>query len=299
MTEADLSAAVFVRRAALEWLDRTQGREPQPWMPAFPATMAHILKTDPEGCWLAEMDGIVVGYAQAFQRGDIWFLAQLFVLPDVHSFGAGDQLLARAEKYAQARKARVFSVVASSSLVAQSLYMRHGMFASGIGYRMTGPVAPLLALPDVEGNRKRIVDCSGWQDRVADLDRRVFGAERRQDHEFYLASESAAEHASFGLNRNGEFAGYGYAYVMPGTGVWIGPMAASEREDQPALLRMAAECLDRWGLDSGAIWVMSLNETLMRTLLAAGWRVQASNYFMTSTPFGQFDRYQPFGGILL
>lgn len=298
MIESDLSATLVVRKIALEWLDRTQGREPQPWRPTFPAAMAHILRTDPDGCWVAEMDGILVGYAQALQRGDIWFLSQLFVLPDVHSLGVGEQLLARSQEYGRARKARVFSVVASASLVAQSLYMRHGMFARGVAYRMSGPIAPLLELPEPSGNRKKIVDCSGWQDRMAELDRLVFGAERRQDHAFYLSGElSSGEERSFGLNRDGNLAGYAYASEQ--NGGMIAPIAAYEAEDQLPLLRMAAEWLHGRGAETGSMWVISLNETIMSALLAAKWRVQWSSFFLTSAPFGQFDRYQPSGGILL
>lgn len=297
MTEADLTSALYVRKNALEWLERSHGGTPEPWIPAFPAAIQHVLRSDPDGCWVAEMDGVAVGYAQALVRGDIWFLAQLFVLPEAHSAGIGEQLLSAAYAYGQANGARVFSVVASSSPVAQSLYMRRGMFCRGLGYFISGPIEPLLTLPESDGNRKRIVDCHGWQDRIADLDRAVFGAERRQDHEYYLSGDSSSgEQASFGINRDGALLGYGYVTETNG---WIAPMAAYDPADQLPLLGMAAEWLHERGVESGNALVVSLNQTLLTALLATGWQIKGWLYLLTSEPFGQFDRYHPSGGMLL
>ena len=107
-------------------------------------------------------------------RGDIWFLAQLFVQPEVHSLGIGGALLAPSESVRRdANGARVFSVVSTAQPVSQSLYMRHGMFAIGIGYRMTGELEPLRQLPDPDATKKTIVDCGRWQDSIAKLDRDV------------------------------------------------------------------------------------------------------------------------------
>ena len=61
-TEADLSATTYVRKAALEALVRENGREPEPWMPRAPIMHRHLLETDPEGAWAAEIEGVLVGY---------------------------------------------------------------------------------------------------------------------------------------------------------------------------------------------------------------------------------------------
>ena len=292
MTEADVPVAAYVRKAALEGLGREQGREPPEWQPRAGNHHQHLLRTDAGGSWLAEIEGLLVGYAQGFVRGDIWFLAQLFVQPEVHGGGIGRELLRLSMEYGRERGARVFSVVSSSSPVAQSLYMRAGMYGLGIGYRLTGPIAPLLALPEPDANRKRIVDCSGWLDRMEELDGELFGASRRQDHEYYL--NNAGSH-SFGLTRDGEFEGYGYVDERG----WMAPIAAREPKGQLPLLRMAAEHLAEKGIEDGATWVLSLNHVMMRALLDAGWKAQPSTYFLSSEPFGKFDRYHPAGGMLL
>lgn len=296
MTQADLAAAAYIRKAAGDALDRGT-KPPAPWLPSLPRTMAHLLRTDPAGGFVADIDGLIVGYAQGLLRGEIWFLSQLFVQPEVQGLGVGSGLLDRAQQYGRDGGARIFSVVSTAQPVSQSLYMRHGMFAFGIGYRMTGDLEPLRALPEPDGTKKRIVDCHGWQDCIAELDRAVFGAERRQDHAWYHSGEgSAGEESSFGLTRNDDLAGYGYATADGG---YIAPIAAYDPADQLPLLRMGAEWLLDRDVATGNIWTLSHNGTIATALLAAGWRINSWSFLLASEPFGKFDRYHPAGGMLL
>ena len=296
MEAADVSAAMLIRKAAMDWLTRSEGREPPPWTPRHSNILRHLLSTDAGGSWVCEIAGTVVGFSQAHVRGDIWFLAQLFVLPELHAGGVGGELLRLAKEHGRARGARVYSVVASTSPAGQALYMRAGMFAIGIGYRMTGSFAPLRALAVPDGTKERISDISARQDEIAALDRQVFGAERRQDHAWYLAGGmSDARSTSFGLSWNGALKGYGYA----DTDGFVAPIAAYDPDDQRLLLRMAAEWLAERDVERGSIWVVSHNHTIMSALLAAGWRVSGWSFLLASEPFGQFDRYHPAGGILL
>lgn len=296
MTEADITVTRYIQRNALEWLARTQGGLPWHWQPRLTGYPAHILRHDPGGSFIAEVDGLPVGFSQSFVRGHIWFLSQLFVQPEAHGLDIGRLLLDRAVEYAREQGARIVSVVASPSFVAQALYMRAGMFARGIGYRMSGDPRSLLALPEPGANRKRIVDCSGWTERIGALTREVFGDSRLQDHEFWLSGNATrAGNTSLGLVRGGDF--LGYAYVDRGGG--IGPIAAYDAADQLPLLRMAGEWLVELGVEEGFMWAISLNPTVMRALLDCGWRVDGATFFMTSEPFGDFTRYAPSGGLML
>ncbi|MBI5285219.1 MAG: GNAT family N-acetyltransferase [Chloroflexi bacterium] len=296
MEEADVSAAMLIRKAAMDWLTRSEGREPPPWTPRHSNILRHLLSTDAGGSWVCEVAGTVVGFSQAHVRGDIWFLAQLFVLPELHAAGVGGELLRLAQQYGGARGARVYSVVASTSPAGQALYMRAGMFAIGIGYRMMGAFEPLTALAEPDKAATPLRGVAERQDEIAALDRQVFGAERRQDHAWYLSGGmSDAESTSFGLTRDGSLAGYGYA----DTDGFVAPIAAYDPDDQRALLRTAAEWLAERGVERGSIWVVSYNHTMMSALLAAGWRVGGWSFLLASEPFGQFDRYHPAGGILL
>lgn len=296
MRAEDVSAAVYVKKAALQELLHQTGQQMPAWQPSPPTVLTHLLRTDPQTSWVAEINGVLVGFAQALVRGDIWYLSQLFVQPEVHAHGAGQKLLDCVMSEGRRLGARKFAVASSISFVAQALYMRAGMLATGIGYRLSGDVEVLRRLPDPAANRKRIVDCAGWLDRIGELDRELFGAERRQDHEFYLSNTSMpGEEASFGLNDERGLVGYGYVESEG----WIGPLAAREPEDQLPLLRMAGDWLAERGAQTAEMWVLTLNRTIMDLLMAGGWKIRSRTYFLTSEPFGQFDRYQPSGGALL
>jgi len=293
MNAADLGVTRYVAHEAMDALNRSEGVAPQPWMPADPWAQQHLLQTDPDGAWVAEMNGIVVGYSMALLRGEIWYLSQLFVQPDQHGHGIGRELLRRAQAYGRERGARVFAVVATTSPVAHGLYMRAGMFAAGVGYRMTGQLASLeeLSLPQGE-----ITTVDAHADAVAALDREVFGAERRQDHALYLDTANGGMRTSFALLRAGELRGYCYAAADGG---FIAPMAAYEPADQLPLLRAAATWLSQHGVSTGDIFVLSQNRTLMNALLDAGWRSRRWSFLLTSAPFAKFDRYHPAGASLL
>jgi GNAT superfamily N-acetyltransferase len=63
------------------------------------ARIAHLQQTDPDGCWVAERDGKVVGVALALIREDVWGLSLFGVAPSQHGQGIGSRLFAPALAY--------------------------------------------------------------------------------------------------------------------------------------------------------------------------------------------------------
>lgn len=53
----------------------------------------HFLATDPQGSWVAEHDGDLVGIAMSFRRDLSWFLATFAVQPTLQGMGVGTALL--------------------------------------------------------------------------------------------------------------------------------------------------------------------------------------------------------------
>ena len=53
----------------------------------------HFLGTDPDGSWVAEDGGTVVGMSQSFVREDYWMLSQLGTVPGRQGRGVGRELL--------------------------------------------------------------------------------------------------------------------------------------------------------------------------------------------------------------
>jgi GNAT superfamily N-acetyltransferase len=53
----------------------------------------HFLRTDPEGSWVAEDEGAIVGLSQSFVREGYWVLSQLATVPGRQGAGVGRELL--------------------------------------------------------------------------------------------------------------------------------------------------------------------------------------------------------------
>lgn len=60
---------------------------------------AHLLSTDPGGCWVAVRSGSMVGFAVSFRRELGWFLASYAVQPALRGAGIGRPLLEAALGY--------------------------------------------------------------------------------------------------------------------------------------------------------------------------------------------------------
>ncbi|GAA1415052.1 hypothetical protein GCM10009639_68940 [Kitasatospora putterlickiae] len=96
-TAADAEVVQSLARAAFASLPDTPGAtEPPPASVYQAARTRHLARTDPQGCWLAELDGEPVGAVLALRREGVWVLALLVVLPRAQGKGVGRLLLDRA-----------------------------------------------------------------------------------------------------------------------------------------------------------------------------------------------------------
>src|SRR5262245_63286271 len=102
--EEDLVAAMDVIHHAVNHLVSGHGFE---GMASPPGTEfdGFSLADDPEGAWVAEDAGQVVGMAIAWTCGGFWFLADLFVLPEYQGKRVGQGLIERALDHASRRAA--------------------------------------------------------------------------------------------------------------------------------------------------------------------------------------------------
>lgn len=87
------------------------------------------LENDPDGLWVAEDSGQILGFAFSWVCGDLWFLAQLFVAPGQQGGGIGNELLKRALNHAQKAGATNKALITFAfNRASQGLYIRHGLF---------------------------------------------------------------------------------------------------------------------------------------------------------------------------
>jgi predicted N-acetyltransferase YhbS len=202
LDEADVDAARKVQTRAFQALDRAFGEPEWEVTPAVVerqrARFLHFLRNDPDGSWVAEVDGHVVGTALALRREGLWGLSLLVVDPEQQSRGIGRALLDASLTYADgvptaiilsSRDGRAMRRYAAAGF---DLYPQVGSSGPVDRSRLQRPAAPV---------RVGGADDADFADAV---DRHVRGAARGPDH---AAMSSAG--AMFVVDQ-GERRGYAY-----------------------------------------------------------------------------------------
>ncbi|HEX2029811.1 MAG TPA: GNAT family N-acetyltransferase [Actinomycetota bacterium] len=235
----------------------------------------HLLRTG--AVFVAEDPG-PVGFSAAVIRDGVWFLSQLWVLPERHASGIGALLLD--ETLGWGRGSSAFSVVSSPHPPAQLLYLRASMFPLWTIHEMTGSDAAPPEPP--EGVRPLEGSDGSWVD---ELDREVRGAARPEDHAWWRGR-------AHGLAVERAGAPVGYVYVSDGGRV--GPGAARHPTDVPALVRAARHAA------AGPVTfsVPSTNWAALSELVRSGFAPFGSTTFMASRPLGDGARYLSGSGAL-
>lgn len=277
--EADLPACGRIFAASVADLDRRYRPGQDDHLPVDLEgrrwLYRHLLRS---GALFVADDPHPVGFAAAIVRDGVWFLSQLWVLPERQGAGVGAALFD--EALAWGRGSNAFSVVASPHPAAQTLYLRASMLPLWFVLDMA---VPDVAVEDAPNDLVPVEDSDEpWID---ELDREVRGAARPEDHAVFREKATGLV-----LRRAGE--PRGYVYVWPAGKV--GPVAARSATDLPALLRAGL----RLGGGVRAVSVPSSNWAALRELVVLGARPTGSNAFLASRPMGDATRYVPSGGAL-
>jgi GNAT superfamily N-acetyltransferase len=118
---ADVPAAAAVAAEALPIPPEFEDGERLPWMQA---RTEYLRVSDPEGAWVAEVDGAVAGVALALVRDGIWGLSLMAVRPSQHARGAGTRLLEAALTHGGGGRGAI--IASSTDPRAMRLYARAG-----------------------------------------------------------------------------------------------------------------------------------------------------------------------------
>ena len=184
MRESDVEALHEISDSTFHELDRrTYQRswpEPERRSPAardsWLLRQRHFLATDPGGCWVAEVDGRIAGFATSYTRELMWILASFNVASDLQGAGIGTQLLGAAMDHG--RGCLRGMLAASEDQGALRRYRQAG-FSLHPQFLLRGYV-DRAALP-VTGHVR--AGTAGDQDLLDSLDRRTRGAAHGADHE--------------------------------------------------------------------------------------------------------------------
>ncbi len=185
--DSDLEAMALVTAASYHEVDvRTFHRswpDPQPrptaGNSAWKRRAQQALVTDPDGCWVAEVDGEVVGGAISRVRELMWILASFAVRPQHQGRGVGHQLLAAAMHHGRGCLRGMFSASADPAAVRRyrlaGFSLHPQMFLTGVVHRDALPVVDRVR----EGS-------AGDIDLLDSIDRRTRGAAHLTDHDLLL-----------------------------------------------------------------------------------------------------------------
>ncbi len=215
-------------------LDSRQRRpdEPEPSRRSVPHRAVwtertlHLVRQDPEGCWVAEDETGMVGMATSFRREVLWCLTTYAVLPGRQGQGIGKQLLAAALHHGRGCSRWMLS--ASSDAKAVRVYHQVGfelhpqMYFTGTLDRTAIPVVDPVVDKVREGSASDI-------DLMDSLDRATRGAGHGVDHELMVGT--------WRLLVSDTTTGSGYAYVDERGRVAL--LAASNRRTATRLLWVA------------------------------------------------------------
>jgi GNAT superfamily N-acetyltransferase len=143
--------------------------------------IAYPWQTDPDGAFVAERDGRVIGIAEAIVRERLWCLSMLAVEPGIQGAGAGRLLMERAVAYGQAPDPGL--IVSSNDPRALRLYTEYG-FALHPTFEASGVVdrrrLPASTDPVLEGGGEDL-------EALAALTREVRGAPYTDELRFAFA----------------------------------------------------------------------------------------------------------------
>jgi len=245
------------------------------------------LKDDPDGLWVAEADGEIVGFAMSWVCGELWFLAELFVAPGQQGSGIGNELLARTFEHAKRAGATNKSLITFTfNVVSQGLYIRHGMFPRLPIYFVN--VARDTLTSRLHGERLQsmpIEPIASHLDMLAQLDFGSLGVSREKHHR-YLLNDSTMKGV---LLHDGDDC-MGYAYVSA-TG-HVGPLAVAQARGMDAAFRTALNLAAASGAPQVSAFLPGTSEAI-GIAVEHGMRIRFPMVLVSTRDFGDWTRYLP------
>ena len=280
-TPDDSRPAFEVFLAAVRDLTRRRG---DPWEPDTEelwdelSPMLDYLAHHAAEWWVAEDegDGAVIGHARSAERGGMFELTELFVHPDRQSAGLGADLIAHAFPNG---RGDVRVIIATTDVRAQARYYAAGAVTRFPIVALEGQPHPVAPDPAIE-----IVQIPVEADiaPLVELERAVIEFDRGDEFRWLLDQREG-----YLYRRDGRTVGFSFV----GNG-GSGPIAALEPDDLIPILGHVETRLAELGVDRLSLEVPMINEVAMRHLLSRGMRLDSFiTLFMSSRPFGQFDRF--------
>jgi GNAT superfamily N-acetyltransferase len=237
-----------------------------------------VLASDPEGAFVAESDGRIVGLAQAIKRERLWCLSTLAVAPDVQSGGVGRRLLDRALDYGSGTRDGL--IVSSADPRALRLYA-----LSGFSLRPTFEAQGKLDRRRLPRADAAVREGDGTDlDALASISREVRGAPHTTELEFAL--EQGAQ-----LLRLRD---RGFALARPDRGPWL--LVARDEAAAQTLLWCAIAASGETGRPS-VRWITGDQQWAIKVVLEAGLTLVSDGALCVRGRPGPLRPYLPTGAF--
>lgn len=324
---SELADCALVWHTAVDdYMARLNRSLPSPYLSPLLALLNHLLDTDPERFLVAVRPAesgpgsgreMIAGFAIAAQREHVWYLSQLYVLPDEQGRGIGRALMTQILPSAPPEPAaapdtegtraagstldgaawidRRPGVLAMCTDAAQSV--SNGLY-SRFGIVPRSPVLNLVGVPDPSALARLPagIEAVPFNDgdpgaAIESIDRAVLGYAHAADHAYLRASGRTGF-----LYRSDDGAPVGYGYSSEAGR--FGPVALLDETLTASVLGHLMSAIRPRGVTS--VWVPGANDRAMVALLRAGLRIEGFPALLCWTrPFAQFERYLPASLALL
>jgi hypothetical protein len=253
-----------------------------------PDFQSFSLRDDPDGLWVAEADGEILGFAFSWVCDVLWFLAELFVAPGHQGRGLGNELLKRTFEHARKAGATNKALITFTfNTASQGLYIRHGLFPrlplyffSGARYAlMSRAQGETLPCTDIE-------DTASHLDRLTRIDASALGISREKHHR-YLLGNSTMRGICF--HEHGDC--IGYAYVSADG--HIGPLAVAKSSAMGGAFRTALTLAAGSAASQVSAFLPGANEAALSIAAEHGMRITFPMVLLSERDFGDWSRYVP------
>lgn len=284
--EKDLVPAMDVIHHAVNHLASAHGFE---GMASAPGTEfdGFSLADDPEGAWIAEDAGKVVGMAIAWACGTFWYLADLFVLPEYQGRRVGQELIERALDHASRRGASNRALITFAyNQTAVGMYVKHGLYPREPFYRVSAASTALAALQPTDISCIALEGSAQELGTLTAIDEACLGFSREKHHRFLRGATSMR---GFTLQHDGETVGYAY---LSSDG-HIGPLAVMQAGAMgPAFSAMLALAREQ-ATPAISAFLAGSNELALSIAIRSGMRIVRPMVLLSAKAFGDWTRYAP------
>lgn len=230
--------------------------------------IARCWKLEPEGCFIAEIQGRSVGHVFSINYGKMGWIGFLIVNPEERAKGLGAALMRKAIEYLQSEGCATIRLDAAQEAV--TLYKRLAFREEYDSLRFAKPLRNPVGTFSQEGVSQLVAEDI---DKVAEFDSRYFGCDRRRVLLALLKDEPDQCFVSKG-------AGGTLGYIMCRRirdAHWAGPWVC---EDKNVAINLLQACLKANGETELRVGVPSPNKIATEIMRTLGFRVTGKSNHM-------------------